>query len=79
MPHAYGILVPQPSVEPMSPAVEVLSLNHCITREVLEIVFAFGKLFSPLFLALCVCVRVCVCVCVCVVVRAHSHGFSGAE
>ena len=75
MPHAYRILVPQPRVEPMSPAVEVLSLNHCTTRDILEIVFVLGKLFSPLFLAVCVCV----CVCVCVVVRAHSHGFAGAE
>ena len=59
MPHAYRILVPQPRVEAMSPAVEVLSLNHCTTRDILEIVFALGKLFSPLFLA--VCVYVCGC------------------
>ena len=74
MPHASRILVPQPRVEPMSPAVEVLCLNHCTTREVLEMVFAFGKLFSPLFLS-----YVCMCVCVCVVVRVYSRGFAGAE
>ena len=31
---AYGILVPQPEIEPAPPAVEVWSLNHCTSREV---------------------------------------------
>ena len=31
---AYGILVPLPGIQPMSPAVEALSLNHWIAREV---------------------------------------------
>ena len=31
---AYGILVPQPEMEPKSPAVEGQSLNHWTTREV---------------------------------------------
>ena len=31
---AYGILVPQPGIEPMSPAVQVWSLNHWTLREV---------------------------------------------
>ena len=31
---AYRILVPPPGIQPMSPAVEALSLNHWIAREV---------------------------------------------
>ena len=31
---AYGILVPQPGIEPVPPAVEAWSLNHWTTREV---------------------------------------------
>ena len=31
---ACGILVPQPGIEPMSPAMEAQSLNYWITREV---------------------------------------------
>ena len=31
---ACGILVPQPEIEPMSPAMEAQSLNDWITREV---------------------------------------------
>ena len=31
---AYGILVPQPGIEPTPPAMEVWSLNHWIAREV---------------------------------------------
>ena len=31
---AHGILVPQPGIEPMPPALEVWSLNHWTTREV---------------------------------------------
>ena len=31
---ALGILVPQPGIEPMPPAVETRSLNHWTTREV---------------------------------------------
>ena len=41
---AYGILVPRPGIELMPPAMEVWSLNHWPTREVLD----------------CVCVCVCV-------------------
>ena len=41
---AGGMFVPQPGIEPMPPAVEVLSLNHWATREVLgaEIVLLDG-------------------------------------
>ena len=31
-----GILVPQPGIEPTTPAVEVQNSNHCIAREVSE-------------------------------------------
>ena len=31
---AHGILVPQPRIEPKPPALEALSLNHWITKEV---------------------------------------------
>ena len=31
---ASGILIPQPGIEPVSPAVEVQSVNHWTTREV---------------------------------------------
>ena len=31
---AHGILVPQPGIEPVPPALEARSLNHCTTREV---------------------------------------------
>ena len=31
---ACGILVPQPEIEPVTPAVEAWSLNHWATREV---------------------------------------------
>ena len=31
---AFGILVPQPGIEPGRPAVETQSPNHCTTREV---------------------------------------------
>ena len=31
---ACGILVPQPGIEPVSPALEALSLNHWTAREV---------------------------------------------
>ena len=33
-PPGCGILVPQPGIEPMPPALEVLSLNHWTSREV---------------------------------------------
>ena len=36
---ACGILVPQPGIKPMSPAVEAQSLNHWIIREAPEILF----------------------------------------
>ena len=36
---ALGILVPQPGIEPVSPAMEVWSLNHWITRGVAMIPF----------------------------------------
>ena len=31
---AYGMLVPWPEIEPVSPAMEALSLNHWTTKEV---------------------------------------------
>ena len=34
IPHSCGILVPQPGIEPVPPAVEVHSLNHWTAREV---------------------------------------------
>ena len=33
---AYGILVPKPGTEPMSPALEMQSLNHWTAKEVPE-------------------------------------------
>ena len=36
---AYGIFVPYPGIEPMSPTVEAWSPNHCTTREFLEVIF----------------------------------------
>ena len=36
---ACGILVPQPGIESMPPAVEAQSLNHWTTREVLQMDF----------------------------------------
>ena len=39
---ACGILVPQPGIKPMPPAVEVLSLNHWTTREVPKVYFPFN-------------------------------------
>ena len=36
---ACGILVPPPGIEPMTPAVEAWSLNHCTTKEVSVILF----------------------------------------
>ena len=38
---ARGILVPQPGIEPVPPAVEVQSLNHWTTREVPHYCFFF--------------------------------------
>ena len=63
---AYGILVPQPGIKPMSPSVEAWILNHCTTREVPE--YAYGCYGS-----VCVWVWVCVCVCVCWCICAHAH------
>ena len=37
--HAYGILVLQPGIEPVHPALAVQSLNHWTTREVPVFVF----------------------------------------
>ena len=34
---ACEILVPQPGIKPMPPAIAAWSLNHCTTREVLRI------------------------------------------
>ena len=36
---ACGILVPQPGIKPMSPAMEAQSLNHWTTREVPHLLF----------------------------------------
>ena len=36
---AYGILVPQPNIEPMPPALAVQSLSHGSTREVVTLGF----------------------------------------
>ena len=40
---ACGILVPWPGIEPTPPALEVRSLNHWTTREVLLIIFLIFK------------------------------------
>ena len=38
-PHACGILVPRPGIEPMRPALEAWSLNHWPAREVPVFIF----------------------------------------
>ena len=48
---ACGILIPWPEIEPMPPAVEVWSLDHWTTKEVLSALYschpvAFGSLVS---------------------------------
>ena len=40
---AGGILVPQPGIEPVPPAVEVWSLNHWTMREVLIIIIKMTR------------------------------------
>ena len=49
---ACGILVPQPGIEPMSPAVEVQSLNHWTAKEVLICPILFFFFFLILFIYL---------------------------
>ena len=46
-PTAYGILVPQPGMEPPLPAVEAQSLNHCPARKVLPPPF-YNVIHDPL-------------------------------
>ena len=46
----HGILVPQPGMEPMPPAVEVWSLNHWTFREVLFFFFFFFSNLNALSL-----------------------------
>ena len=41
---AGGILVPQPEIELVSPAVEVWSLNHWTTRETLIVIIKMTRL-----------------------------------
>ena len=38
---AYGILVAQPGIKPVPPAVEAQSPNHWITREVLKLILLY--------------------------------------
>ena len=38
---AFGVLVPQPGIEPLPPAVEVQSPNHWTTREFSSIYFSY--------------------------------------
>ena len=38
-PSACGLLVSQPGTKPTSPALEVQSLNHWITREVMDLLY----------------------------------------
>ena len=73
---AYGILVPQPGIKPMSPSVEAWILNHCTTREVPE--YAYGC-YGSVCVWVWVCVCVCVCVCVGVYVRMHTAGLKALE
>ena len=42
---AYGILVPQPGIEPMSPALKVWSLNHWAAGEVPQSPYFFRSTF----------------------------------
>ena len=50
---ACGILVPQPGVEPMPPAVEAWSLSHWTTREVPGVLLSISKIkFSVYFLTI---------------------------
>ena len=37
-----GILVPQPGIEPASPALEAWNLNHWTTREVLRLFISYN-------------------------------------
>ena len=46
---AYGILVPQPGMESVVPAVKVLSFNHWTAREFLESAYFILKVY--LFMA----------------------------
>ena len=43
---AHGILVPQPGIEPMPPAVEAWRLNHGAAREVPKLYFLEEKPIS---------------------------------
>ena len=45
---ACGTLVPQPGIKPMSPAVEVWSLNHWTTMEVPNLIFLPSPISCPL-------------------------------
>ena len=47
---ACGILVPQPGIKPVPPAVEAWSLNHWTTREVPIMKFFFLIIFIYLFI-----------------------------
>ena len=40
---ACGILIPLPGIEPVPPAVEARSPNHCTTREVPESSFQYAS------------------------------------
>ena len=42
---ACGILVSQPGIKPVAPAVEAESPNHWITREVLKLIINMQNLF----------------------------------
>ena len=43
---AYGILVPQPRIKPVPPALEARSLNHWTAREV-PVVFSSANIWRP--------------------------------
>ena len=50
----FRILVSQPGIEPVSPAVEAWSLNHWITREVpVPLSFNFNLLYVNIFITFC--------------------------
>ena len=69
---AFGILVPQPGIESITPAEEIQSLNHWTTRQVPMINFfsvVNEKFATHHHIRICVFVCVCVCVCVCMLFR----------
>ena len=59
---AYGILVPGPGIEPVSPAVDARSLNHWTTKEVLAFCFFFQMVMFELTIRNIMICLLCFCV-----------------